>query len=259
MTVGIAKWLRRWVANPLPLTGSEGSNPSPGAMLNPILFFYELLLRREVVRSPIPLNHVLLVVDDTDLLANPGGMEKLRSFTKWCSSLKIPIISIYISVLQDRQDRSSFERVCAHLREELTRFLGREKNAILLSADNSDPEPVDAKSIGAADTERRISLSIGFTGRRELTKAVQELAKRVQRGEIEPEEIDENLIESELIFKSEPDLVIRTGATRLTDFLIWQSVYTEFYFTDVNWAQFRKIDLLRAIRDFKMRERRFGR
>ncbi|RZN36815.1 MAG: hypothetical protein EFT35_07645 [Methanophagales archaeon ANME-1-THS] len=228
-------------------------------MFNPVLFLYELLLRREVARTPIPVNHLLLVIDDTDLLADTGGMERLRSFTRWCHSLKIPLVSVYISVIQDRLDSSLFERVYAHLKEELPRLLSKEKTSLVLYADDSEPEAGYAKIIGAGDTEQKLYISLGFTGRRELTKAVQEIAKKVQRGELEPEAVDEKLIESELIFKSEPDLVIRSGATRLTDFLIWQSVYTEFYFTDVNWAQFRKIDLLRAIRDFKMRERRFGR
>lgn len=211
------------------------------------------------MKSPVPVNHILLVLDDTDLLSDRRGMEKLRSFIKWCSALKIPIISVYISVLKDRRDSSLFERACSHLREEITRALGKEKASIVIYANQSELEPVYEELIGAGNTEPKIHISIGFTGRRELTKAVQEIAKKVQGGELEPEEVDEKLIESALIFKSEPDLVIRSGSTRLTDFLIWQSVYTEFYFTDVNWIQFRKIDLLRAIRDFKMRERRFGR
>ncbi|KAF5417071.1 MAG: Tritrans,polycis-undecaprenyl-diphosphate synthase (GGDP specific) [Candidatus Methanophagaceae archaeon] len=90
------------------------------------------------------------------------------------------------------------------------------------------------------------------------------LDKGVQLGAFKAEmtilklELKEKEIESELIFKSEPDLIIRCGATRLTDFLIWQSVYSEFYFTDVNWTKFRQIDFFRAVRDFQLRERRFG-
>ena len=61
------------------------------------------------------------------------------------------------------------------------------------------------------------------------------------------------MIESHLLFKSEPDIVIRAGGKRLTDFLIWQSVYSELYFTDVNWLDFRKVDFLRVIRDFQKR------
>jgi undecaprenyl diphosphate synthase len=204
-------------------------------------------------------NHILLVLDDTDLLSDMAGMEKLRHFTKWCDSLNIPIISVYISVTQDRTDRRLFEKAYSHLREEITGMLSKEKASIVIYADKSEREPSYTRFTAEGDNKKKIYISLGFTGRRELTKAVQEIAKKVQRGKIDPEEIDEKQIESELIFKSEPDLVIRSGATSLTDFLIWQSVYTEFYFTDVNWVKIRKIDLLRAIRDFKMRERRFGR
>ena len=244
-----------------PLRGSRVRIPLPALMQNPISFLYEVILKREIVKSPIPVNHILLVLDDTDLLSDMMGMEKLRHFIKWCHALKIAIISIYISVIQDGMDRRLFERAYSHLREEINRVLSKEKASIVLYADNAELEPACTKIMEEDEdnNEERINISIGFSGRRELTKAVKEIAKRVKIGEIEPEEIDEKLIESELIFKSEPDLVIRSGATWLMDFLIWQSVYTEFYFTDMNWANFREIDLLRAVRDFKMRERRFGR
>jgi pyruvate dehydrogenase E1 component alpha subunit len=70
----------------------------------------------------------------------------------------------------------------------------------------------------------------------------------------EPETIDDHLV-----FPAEPDLVIKTGAERLSDFMIWQSVYAELYFTDVNWRDFRRRDYLRAVLDYQNRNRRFGR
>ncbi|PSQ08383.1 UDP diphosphate synthase, partial [Halobacteriales archaeon QS_6_71_20] len=78
-------------------------------------------------------------------------------------------------------------------------------------------------------------------------------------GELDPEDVAEADIEERLIFPEEPDLVIKTGAERLSDFLIWQSVYSELYFTDVNWRDFRKRDYLRAVIDYQDRQRRFGR
>ena len=74
-----------------------------------------------------------------------------------------------------------------------------------------------------------------------------------------PEDIDAEDIEDELVFPDDPDLVVKTGAERLSDFMIWQSVYSELYFTDVNWRDFRRRDYLRALRDFQERQRRFGR
>jgi undecaprenyl diphosphate synthase len=230
-------------------------------MFNPIALLYEELLKRGIVRSPIPVNNILLVLDETDLLANERGMERLRHFIQWCHALDIDIISVYISVIHEGMDRSLVENAYSHLEDELRKALSKEKNtSVVIYGNKSEREPAYAKLAEEAGTnEKRITISLGFGGRSELTDAVKEIVKKVEAGEVEPEEIDEKLIESELLFKSEPDLVIRSGATRLMDFLIWQSVYTEFYFTDMNWAKFRKIDLLRAVRDFKMRERRFGR
>jgi undecaprenyl diphosphate synthase len=157
-------------------------------------------------------------------------------------------------------DKSLLDIVYSQLREELTRVLSTENASLVVYGDKTERDSTYTRSIKyAGANDKSITVSLGFSGKSELTKATKEIVKKVEAGEVEPEDIDEKLIESELLFKSEPDLVIRSGATRLMDFLIWQSVYTEFYFTDMNWANFRKIDLLRAVRDFKMRERRFGR
>ena len=91
-----------------------------------------------------------------------------------------------------------------------------------------------------------------------MTRALKEIMFQVKEGRLSPDAINEDVIESHLLFKSEPDIVIRAGGKRLTDFLIWQSVYSELYFTDVNWLDFSKVDFLRVLRDFQKRQRRFG-
>jgi undecaprenyl diphosphate synthase len=88
---------------------------------------------------------------------------------------------------------------------------------------------------------------------------VRSVAESVDAGELDPEEVDADRIEEQLVFDDEPDLLIKTGAERLSDFLIWQSVYAELYFTDVNWRDFRRRDYLRAVLDYQNRQRRFGR
>jgi undecaprenyl diphosphate synthase len=229
-------------------------------MLNTVSFVYEELLKRGVVNSPITVNHILLVLDETDLLANEQGLEKLRHFVLWCHALEIDTISVYVSVLHEGMDRGLLETAYSQLGQELKQVLGNENASLVVYGDKPERSHANIRSIEDTGANgKRITVSLGFSGKSELTKATKEIVKKVESGEIKPEDIDEKLIESELLFKSEPDLVIRSGATRLMDFLIWQSVYTEFYFTDMNWAKFRKIDLLRAVRDFKMRERRFGR
>jgi undecaprenyl diphosphate synthase len=232
-------------------------------MLNPVQILYEAVLQRDVVRSPIPLKHVLLVLDETDLLADPRGLEQFRHFVQWCHELSIDTISAYISVIRDGMDKEEITAARDRLANELQDAL-RDLNAALTIYDARTGAGAVAMEAAtdlheSSTNGRQIIISLGFTGRSELTKAARELAAQVKAGKLAPDEIDEQLIESELLFKSEPDLVIRSGSTQLMDFLIWQSVYTEFYFTDMNWVNFRKIDLLRAVRDFQLRERRFGR
>ncbi len=76
---------------------------------------------------------------------------------------------------------------------------------------------------------------------------------------IDPDSVNEELIGHYLTFRYTPDLVIKTGESYLTDFLIWQSVYSELFFTDINWENMRKIDFLRVLRDYQSRMRRYGR
>lgn len=98
-------------------------------------------------------------------------------------------------------------------------------------------------------------IAVGMSGREEIVRSVREIAEKG----IAPDEIDEKMLESHLTFHYEPDFVIKTGDNHLMDFMIWQSVYSELFFTDVNWQTFRKIDFFRAIRDYQLRKRRYGR
>ncbi len=105
----------------------------------------------------------------------------------------------------------------------------------------------------------RIKVNIvTLSGREEILNAVKKLAEMVERGELNPEDVNEDKLEAFLEVKSSPDLIIRAGDT-IPDFLIWQSIYSELYFADVNWKNFRYVDFLRCLRDYQRRERRYGR
>jgi short-chain Z-isoprenyl diphosphate synthase len=133
------------------------------------------------------------------------------------------------------------------------------------------PESVIAaiRAAEAATTKNNsmtLTVALAYGGREEITDAVRSLLKtEAQRGatlsdaieHITPEEIARHLYAADL---PDPDLIIRTsGEIRLSGFLLWQSVHSEFYFTDVLWPAFRKVDFLRAIRAYQARNRRFGR
>ncbi|MDY6958136.1 MAG: undecaprenyl diphosphate synthase family protein [Halobacteriota archaeon] len=207
---------------------------------------YERMLLRSIGDDQIAKSILIVIVED-DLLSSEG-LSKLVSFVEWSLDLGLETVSMYIDLIDDAEIA---EVISPKLSKEILEALsGKKVNIIIHTRHGNDRRERD-------DSLMKINISIGLGGRAELTEAFSKIMKRVESGEIEPDDIDAKMIESNLIFKSEPDLIIRSGG-RLTDFLIWQSIYSELYFTEVNWLNFRKIDLLRAIREYLNRQRRFG-
>jgi undecaprenyl diphosphate synthase len=113
----------------------------------------------------------------------------------------------------------------------------------------------------AAGTRITLNLALSYSARWEITQAAQQLAQEAAQGLIKPEEIDDKMFASRLTTAqlSDPDLLIRTGGEqRISNFLLWQLSYAEFYFTDEYWPDFNKESLCKAIIDFQNRERRYG-
>ena len=195
--------------------------------------YLSVRLRRHLQDPP---RHIAVVITERDLLEQ-GAYETLAAFFEWAFEYGAERITVSVSVLD--------EAVVPTLEREL--------------AELSAPRALAVRSPG--DTEpatEPIQISIGLGGKREFTETVRRLAESVDRGELSPDEIEAEHIDDRLVFRDEPDLVIKTGAERLSDFMIWQSVYSELYFTDVNWRDFRKRDYLRALLDYENRQRRFG-
>ena len=181
--------------------------------------------------------HVAIVITERDLLAD-GAFDTLAAALGWAFDYGAERVTVSVSVLD------------AAVIPSLTRELRR------LDA----PRPVSVR--GPDDTEPAdapIRVNVGLGGKAEFAAAVRDIAADVDADELTPDEIDEAAVTDRLVFPTEPDLVIKTGAERLSDFAIWQSVYAELYFTDVNWRDFRRRDYLRAVLDFQDRQRRFGR
>lgn len=113
----------------------------------------------------------------------------------------------------------------------------------------------------ASNTGLHFQVALNYGGRDEIVRAVKKLAEKVKNGELDPEEISEELLSGELDTKGipDPDLMIRTsGELRLSNYLIWQLAYTEFYFTDVLWPDFNAKELEKAVAYYNGRDRRFG-
>jgi undecaprenyl diphosphate synthase len=196
--------------------------------------YLALRIRRAAEATP---DHVAVAVTERDLLEQ-GAYATLEAFLRWAFEYGADRVTVYVSVLDPA--------AVPTLRREL----------------DSVESPREMAVRGPDDTERAdapVQVSIGHGGREEFAEAVRSLAVEVDGGELAPGDIEADDIEERLVFPAEPDLFIKTGAERLSDFMIWQSVYSELYFTDVNWRDFRLRDYLRAVKEFQDRQRRFGR
>ena len=133
-----------------------------------------------------------------------------------------------------------------------------------------DIEPLDddiksrIRELEAATTDNGVlnfTIALNYGSRDELTRAAQKMAKDCAEGKIKAEEIDESVFETYLDTHGipDPDMMIRTsGEQRLSNYLLWQLAYSEFYFTDVPWPDFTKEELVKAIEEYNHRHRRFG-
>lgn len=118
-----------------------------------------------------------------------------------------------------------------------------------------------AKNVTAENNDMVVTVALSYGGRRDIVLAAQELAHRVKSGELDVDNIDENSLSNSLMTAGtpDPDLIIRTsGEQRLSNFLMWQSAYSEIYFTDTLWPDFDKDSFAQALEYYAGRDRRFG-
>ncbi len=183
-----------------------------------------------------PPAHVALVITERDLLER-GAYGSLERVVELAFDVGAERVTVYVSVL----DEAVLETVERSVQ-------GLEFPREVAIRDPRTTEPGDAP----------IQINLGLGGKEEFAAAVRSIADAVEEGSLAPGEITEADVESRLVFADEPDLVIKTGEERLSDFMIWQSVYSELYFTDVNWRDVRDREFLRAVLAYKQRTRRFG-
>lgn len=159
--------------------------------------------------------------------------------------------------------------ICSEVNENFGRFLewcrkfGIHEITICTNSFNAELENARINFIDEKNSytigEGEITINVVMTnGKSEIVHAIREIAKRVLEGKLKTEEIDESVFESVLKLKSQPDMIIKAGS-EVPDFLLWQSIYSELYFTDIDWRTVRYVDFLRILREYQRRERRYGR
>ena len=203
------------------------------------------------------------------------GANKIDDLMDWCIELDVKFITLYAFSTEN------FSRPPKEV-EEIMKLI-EEKLCSILENARIHENKIRVKAIGRTDllpdsiqeviqrveeatkmySDRFLNVALAYGGRAEIVDATKKIARKAVKGELNPEKINEKVFEKYLYTahmpKQDADLIIRTsGEERLSGFLSWQSAYSELCFVDVNWPDFRQIDLLRAVRMYQRRKRRFG-
>jgi len=252
-------------------------------MSNLIYRFYEKSLERQIDAAALP-KHVGVILDGNRRWAerqpattaregHAAGAAKIQEFLGWCAGLGIEVVTLYLLSTNNLSGRPSSELTeLLEIIGELTTSLAKNKAGRIKWVGDASGLPESLVS-ALKDGERKtktltnlhINLAVGYGGRQEIADAmraiVQKHAKKSDSFEALADALTPELIAKHLYTggQPDPDLVIRTsGEQRISDFLLWQSAHSEFYFEEALWPDFRRVDFLRAIRSFELRHRRFG-
>jgi tritrans,polycis-undecaprenyl-diphosphate synthase [geranylgeranyl-diphosphate specific] len=245
---------------------------------------YEKWLWNQVKDESMP-EHIAIILDGNRRWASERslgfwmghqhGAERVTQLLDWCLDLGVRCITLYSFSMEN------FARTPLEVEEIFS--IAEEKLREILTDERIHENRVRVKVIGRvgllpkrlqelikeveeatqAYDKQFLTVALAYGGRAEIVDATKKIAEKVKKGELPVEKIDEDMFERFLYTaympKPDPDLIVRTsGEERLSGFLLWQSAYSELCFLDVFWPDFRRIDLLRAVRTYQQRKRRFG-
>jgi short-chain Z-isoprenyl diphosphate synthase len=255
-------------------------------LLRPLYWWYEKQVEARVRGGRVP-KHLGMILDgnrrfakDLGLQGHIGhsfGVKKAYEVLEWCLELDIPTITLWVF------SSDNFNRSGVEVETLMELFVG--ESLRMVSDSRLHANSVRVKVIGRRDqfpqrvmkaldeleqatahhTGKLLQIALGYGGREEIVDAVKSLLLEAAQTGKSPEslasELDMQHISERLYTAGvpDPDFIIRTsGEVRLGGFLLWQAAYSEYYFVDVFWPAFRRIDFLRAVRDYQRRDRRFG-
>lgn len=237
-------------------------------------------LMAAIDRSQLPV-HIAIIMDGNGrwatkrglprALGHRAGVESLREIVNMCSSLGVTYLTVYafstenwkrpkeeVNILMDLLVEYLIKEIAElHSKNVKVRALGR----ISELPDKAVQALADAEKKTRDNTGLNLNLALNYGGRTEITEAVRKIAEMVKSGRVEPDQVNEELIASCLYTGDmpDPDLLIRpSGEQRISNFLLWQAAYAEFWYSPELWPDFRKVHLLEAVLDYQTRQRRFG-
>lgn len=256
-------------------------------MIGLLYQLYERRLAREVGQGPVP-PHIAVILDGNRRygerrgLVDPKaiytlGARKLDEVLDWCSELCVPSVTLWVLSTENfNRPIDQVSGILAAIEAKMRELAGDpqihsrrvriQTIGKLELLPSSTVAAIQAAQEATANYEGMVlTIAVAYSGRAEIVDAIRALLTEERHAgatlddaitHISAEAISRHLYMPEI---PDPDLIIRTsGEVRLSGFLLWQSAYSEFYFSDVHWPAFRKIDFLRAIRAYQQRKRRFG-
>ena len=256
--------------------------------LRPAYATYAKRLRAEVGASPVP-RHVAVIMDGNrrwairegyrDIgIGHRRGAEKAIELIDWCATMGVREVTLWALSLENlNRDAGEVGTITDVAADALSALAdGRRKTRVpirirIIGRRDVLPERLLAaversSAVSHEDGTLSVTIALGYSGRDELVEACRATVRELTHDGIAPDDLAESITPEALAShlytrgSSDPDLIIRTsGEVRLSGFLPWQSVYSEYYFCDAFWPAFREIDFLRAIRTYQQRARRFGR
>ncbi|MBS9534667.1 isoprenyl transferase [Mycobacterium sp. M1] len=260
----------------------------PARLKEPLYRIYEMRLRQELAasRSELP-RHIAVLCDGNRRWARDAGYDdvsygyrmgaaKIAEMLRWCADTGVEMATVYLLSTENLQRDPGelgvligiitdvVEEICAPANRWSVRTVG---DLELIGAEPARRlrEAVE-KTARTTNGGFHVNVAVGYGGRQEIVDAVRGLlGKELANGATAEELVDAVTVDgiSENLYTSgqpDPDLVIRTsGEQRLSGFLLWQSAYSEMWFTEAHWPAFRRVDFLRALRDYTARHRRYGR
>ncbi|WP_288813461.1 isoprenyl transferase [uncultured Corynebacterium sp.] len=244
---------------------------------------YEAQLARSLRDKPIP-QHIAIMADGNRRWARENGFtdvshghrvgaQKIAEVCNWCDELGIETVTLYLLSTENLKRASEELDLLCTIIGDVAEELAKDDASFQVHAVGHLellPESLTARlrkneEATVGHTGVRVNIAVGYGGRQEIIDAVQELVDELAEQGVESQAMAQRITAEALgdhLYTSgqaDPDLVIRTsGEQRLSGFLLWQSAYSEIFFTETYWPAFRRVDFLRALRSYGERHRRFG-
>ena len=238
-------------------------------------------MMEQLYKERLP-HHIAIIMDGNGrwakkrnlerMVGHKKGIESAREIVKFCREAGIKVVTLYAFSIENwrrpkKEVHALMNLVKKYIFKESKELI--KNNICLRTIGNIDAMPPSVAGIVKETVEKTkrsngmiVNVALSYGGRDEIIRAIKKIVQEVKQGSLKEDDITEQIFSNYLFTKDlpDPDLLIRTsGEMRLSNFLLWQTAYTEIYVTEILWPDFKREDMVRALINYQNRERRFGR